>query len=388
MPGRLFDSVLSDRLPPLGVTCLMSCGLAVAEPVGGPIDAVVVAGDAAARALAAQNTTAEPVPARSPEWLPGDAEDWELEWNDEFEGAAGDETNPNVDRWYPMLGWAPEDFKTNDHKGLRWTGDPETSAWFTSTEVGNHWLDGQGSLVLRAAVDKAGAPNAHGPRVETAYLMTGLPEDWDPDPAHDVRWAPGEGVFVSPTVDGEERPLYISARIRTDQVLGDSTWFAFWLFSQTRSYNNHPADGTEVDVVEVVAGRGEHFDNLLNVANHWNPSAPNKAGSEDKYYSVHTTPTSTELVDFADGNYHTFGIEWTHTSMTCSVDGKPYYTFTEHVPTDPVDMMLMLTLEFKPNLWHPTQGDGRAQGPFVSDTPELREMSRVLVDYVRVYRQK
>ena len=73
--------------------------------------------------------------------------------------------------------------------------------------------------------------------------------------------------------------------------------------------------------------------------------------------------------------------------MRCFVDGKNYYDFKEHIPTDPVDMLMMLTLEFKKNAWDRDQGDGRTEGPCVSNDENLREMSRVLVDYVRIYRQ-
>lgn len=338
-------------------------------------------------ANAAANITDQPLPAGSAEWLPGAAARWTLEWSSEFNGDAGDETHPNVTRWYPMLGWTPEDFKTQSDKGLRWTGNTDDSAWFYSTKTGNHWLDGQGNLILRAVVDKTAPPNDHGPRVKTAYLQTGYPAKWNPDPdaEHQVVWEPGDGVFVSPTVDGQVQPLYIAARLRADQVHGWSTWFAFWAFSHTRSYNNLPADGTEIDILEVVAGNNPHFNNFINIANHWFPQGNVK---EDKYFNQHTDPKASAFLTLADGNYHTYGLEWSDQSMKLTIDGKPLYTFTQNIPVDPVDMMLLLTLEFKPNLWIANTGDGRTEGPYVSDTPELREMSRVQVDYVRVYRKQ
>jgi hypothetical protein len=80
-----------------------------------------------------------------------------------------------------------------------------------------------------------------------------------------------------------------------------------------------------------------------------------------------------------------YGLEWTKDIMNCYVDGQLFYTFTENVPSDPVDMMLLLTMEFKPDAWDPNQGDGRFSGPYVSDDDEQREMSRALIDYVRIY---
>ena len=119
----------------------------------------------------------------------------------------------------------------------------------------------------------------------------------------------------------------------------------------------------------------------FNVANHWATTG----GSESKQFNSASSPTATSLVDVTDSEYHVYGLEWTTTSMKCYVDGQLYYTFTENIPSDPVDVMLLLTMEFQPNAWDPNQGDGRSTGPYVSDTEDLREMSRALVDYVRVY---
>lgn len=307
--------------------------------------------------------------AKEKSWLPPGS--WDLEWQDEFSG-----TGEPLE-WYPMLGYNSEEYAANSEKGLRWSGPTAESAHMYSTRSGNHWLNGEGQLVVRAISDKEGPENEHGPRVKTAYLLTGYPDHWDKTEPNGVKWA---GRFFSP----DEGDLYISARVRTDQVVGYSTWFAFWLFSETRAYNGVPEDGTEVDIVEVVKGVDHHFNKFFNVANHWKQSG----GTEDKYFNEHTTPPASQFVDVTDSEYHTYGLEWTKTSMTCFVDGQPYYTFTENIPTDPVDMMLLLTMEFKLNSWIGNQGDGRTEGPYVSDTPAMREMSRALVDYVRVYRKK
>lgn len=61
---------------------------------------------------------------------------------------------------------------------------------------------------------------------------------------------------------------------------------------------------------------------------------------------------------------------------------------TENIPSDPVDMMLLLTMEFEVDAWASNQGDGRVTGPFVSDSPELRVMSRAYVDFVHVYKKQ
>jgi beta-glucanase (GH16 family) len=299
------------------------------------------------------------------EWLP--AGEWTLDWADEFSGQG------EVDKWYPMLGYTPEEFSNKERKGLRWNGATEHSAEMYSTRSGNHWLNGEGQLVIRAITDKA-ALNDNGLEVETAYLMSGYPDRWDSDEPNGVKW---KGKFVSP----QATPLYISARVRSDQVVGHSTWFAFWLFSQTRAYNDNPTDGTEVDIIEIAKGEPHYMHHSFNVANHWSQNG----GSESKQFNSASDPKDVSLVDVTDSDYHVYGLEWTTDYMKCYVDGQLYYTFTECIPSDPVDMMLLLTMEFKPNAWDPHQGDGRISGPFVSENEEMREMSRALIDYVRVY---
>ncbi|MGJ8653081.1 MAG: glycoside hydrolase family 16 protein [Opitutaceae bacterium] len=300
-----------------------------------------------------------------PEWLPDG--NWALDWADEFSGSG------SVDNWHPMLGWTPTDYLNEDEKGLRWNGATANTAQMYSMRSGHHWLNGEGQLVIRAVCDKTQS-NANGHRVETAYLMTGYPDRWDASEPTGVKW---EGKFVSP----QDCSLYISARVRSDQVVGHSTWFAFWLFSQTRAYNGNPVDGSEVDIIEIAKGAPNYMNQSFNVANHWAQSG----GSESKQFNSASSPTSISLVDVTDSEYHIYSLEWTTEFMKCYVDGQLFYTFTENIPSDPVDMMLLLTMEFQPNAWDPNQGDGRSSGPFVSDTAELREMSRALVDYVRVY---
>jgi len=302
------------------------------------------------------------------EWTPPGS-NWTLDWNDEFNGTG------LPGQWFPMLGYNPDAYANNTEKALRWTGNTANTAWMYSTKTGNHWLNGNGKLVMRAISDKTSS-NVHGHKAKTAYLMSGYPDVWDSSEPNGVKWA---GKFVSPT----PTPLYISCRVRTDQVKGYSTWFAFWLFSQTRAYNDNPADGTEVDIMEVPKGQPNYLDTAFNVANHWKQSG----GSESKQFNTASSPKSTDLVDVSDANYHVWGIEWTPTLMKCYVDGQLFYTFDDHIPSNPVDMMMMLTLEFQKDAWDPNQGDGRFTGPYVSDNSTMREMSRAYVDYVRIYKK-
>ena len=317
----------------------------------------------------AESTESESADAESTEWMPPEAE-WELDWQDEFEGT-GEPT-----KWFPMIGYNSEAFKSQTEKALRWSGKTEESAWMYSTKTGNHWLDGDGNLVLRIVSDKT-TSNEHGDKVNAAYLLSGYPEKWEKSEPNGVKWA---GKFVSP----KEAPLFITCRVRTDQVQGYSTWFAFWLFTQTRAYNDNPGDGTEVDIIEIPKGEPNYLKTAFNVANHWSKSE----GSESKQFNALSDPKATDLVDVSDSDYHIYSLQWSTEEMKCYVDGKLSYTFKDNIPSDPVDMMMLLTMEFKVNTWDPNQGDGRVDGPFVSDDEKMREMSRAYVDYVRVYKQK
>ena len=308
-------------------------------------------------------------PPAGPDWTPEG--EWVIDWQDEFEG------DGEPENWYPLLGYNHVDFAEKSEKGIRWNGKTEDTAQMYSAKSGHHWLNGEGQMVLRIVADKT-KENANGTKVEGAYLMTGYPEKWEKSEYANTKWG---GKFFSPA----EAPLYICARVKTNEVIGHSTWFAFWLFSETRAYNGKPADGTEVDVVEIPKGKKDYLNKAFNVANHWDK---NGEGSESLQLNGLSDPKSTDLVDVNDDEYHTYGVEWTKTYMKCYVDGRLYYTFTENIPTEPVDMMIFLTLEFQKNAWDPDQGDGRTEGPFISDDEKQRVMSQVYVDFVRVYKKQ
>lgn len=298
---------------------------------------------------------------------------WVLDWADEFSGTGMPKN------WYPFIASNKEEYAKRTEKGLRWAGGNENTAAMYSTKTGNHWLDGEGNLVIQAVTDKT-QTNALGQKVKTAYLMTGYPGEWDKKAPKNKPRAVWEGKFVSP----KESPLYITARIRTNEVVGHSTWFAFWLFSKTRAYNDNPVDGTEVDIVEIAKGNNGYMDTAFNVANHWNQTG----GSESLQLNTLSKPPATEFVDVTDDKFHVYGLEWTTTYMKCYVDGKLYYTFTENIPSDPVDMMMLLTLEYQKNLWDRKAGDGRNTGPFIEDNAKTRVMSRAYIDYVHVWKKQ
>lgn len=299
------------------------------------------------------------------EWLPPGS--WRLDTtlSEEFSKAGLPE------KFFPMLGYNPKDYASSNEKGLRWSEpyDPETAAMH-STRFGNHWV-ADGVLAMQVITDKQRS-NKLGVKVNSAYLISGRPVARDASEPTGVRW---EGYKVSPR-DG---PIYISARIRTDYVQGWSSWFAFWLFSETRAYNNVPRDGTEVDIFEVAKGRPDYMRHAFNVANHWGD------GSESKQFNG---AEALQFVDVTDSKFHVWGLEWSTTEMKFYVDGKQYYRITNNIPSDPVDMFMLLTLEYQKNLWDANAGDGRIEGPKVTENSRRRVLSRAYVDYVRVHRKR
>ncbi|MDA8744270.1 family 16 glycosylhydrolase [Rubripirellula amarantea] len=330
------------------------------------------------------------------EWLPP-GNSWALEWQDEFEGTGLPEN------WYPHLGTNPEEVSNEIAAAAAENRIPEyplrygpydgNNAWMFSTGYGNHWLDGSGNLQLQIRAD-LNVDLAHGKKVESAYLMSGQPVAWDDSvPGTGVRW---EGTLVSPG-DGE---IYISTRVKTNEMVGYSTWFAFWLFTQTQAYDRVPATGTEIDIIEIPIGEPAWMDGVFNVAHHWGvpTQAELNAGIKFSESLQYSGVIAESLADVTADEYHTYGLRWSADSMTTYVNGVETFTFPDNppgnpvpaIPANPSDMMMMLTLEFEKDAWVDKtlddQGDGRFQGTPLEEDANYRVMSRAQVDYVRIWR--
>ncbi|MEO0514807.1 MAG: glycoside hydrolase family 16 protein [Planctomycetota bacterium] len=327
-----------------------------------------------------------------------------IDWQDEFNGS-GEPAN-----WYPLLGYDPGEYNSKDEKGIRWAGGTENTAWMYSTSYDNlmpdgnptYWLDGNGHLVLRAVSDKTDVANngtaSAGPKVKCAYLLSGRPTGWqqldvnyssefpqgpnDPDRVTRGVW---EGKLVSPA----NGPIYMTARVKANQIYGYSTWFAFWAFTETQGYEDAKPHysfdtGTEIDIIEIFYGSKWYLENAFSANNHWRQSG----GSDGKRVDGASNSDDPFLwADVRDDQWHDYGVLWTTNRLTFYVDGQEFYTTTQSVPANPVDMMMLLTMEYKVDQWEGNIGDGRTQGPFVSNNSSMREMSRVLVDHVRIYKQ-
>jgi hypothetical protein len=303
-----------------------------------------------------------------------------LIFEDNFDSGAT-KVLPDSSKWFPQLGNASWEYEHNTEKPLRWSdGNNAETAWMYSCRAdlsstkSQYYYKQDGNLVLQAICHKNDT-NEHGAKVKCGYLMTGYPSGGD-NPDGKPKYS---GHFFNP----QNGKIEIECKIKTIDVKGASTWFAFWAFNENYAYNGNSIDGTELDFFELPKGTGEGswLNNTFNVANHWLKSD----GSESKSFNSTTTPSVPELCQNLDGDWHTWKVVWTEDQVECFVDGKWYYTINQHIPSNPTQMMLLLTLEFKLNQWSGNAGDGRVVGNYVSDNSDYRIMSRVYIDYIKVW---
>ncbi|THV33523.1 glycoside hydrolase family 16 protein [Glycomyces buryatensis] len=238
-----------------------------------------------ASALAATDAGADPAP-------PEAAQEWNLTWSDEFDGAAG--SQPSTDDWQYDLGHGypggPDNWGTGEIAAH--TDDPSNIAF-----------DGEGHLSITALRDEAGAWTSA--RIETART--------------DFR--PGEGGA-----------LRVEGRLQLPQVTGDAAlgyWPAFWaLGSPYRgNYQNWPGVG-EFDFLENVNGLDWAFGTLHCGTAPGGPCNENNGLAGETYCggSCH------------DG-FHTYAFEWDESGETAQlrwyVDDEQYHSISEaDLPAD------------------------------------------------------
>ncbi len=191
-------------------------------------------------------------------------------------------------------------------------------------------LDGEGHLVLRAEWD------ADENRVRSGAVRT-------------------NGCF-------EAGYGYYEASIKFPVAPG--TWGAFWMMCGNVSGEDFGAeDGVEIDIIESI---GNDW-GACNHALHWDGygDSHKQVGSGELYYNLY------------DGNFHTFGLERTEDAYIFYIDGKESWRATADMCTPcPEDGYLKLTVEA-------AEWAGAGTDASISALP-----GEMLVDYVRVYREK
>ncbi len=272
--------------------------------------------------------------ANNDSFLLGD--EWNLVWEDEFEGESGA---------------AP---KEHWRAGAKWTDD---GTWRDATLAPEEaYLDGKGNLVMRTRY-------VDGKRL-APYLVTS--EEGTYSDEESVKFGPGE--------DG----IYIEWRANVSQFKAHAAWFALWLFSDT-PYAGDPAKGSEIDVMEYVPFQND----VYTLMNKFNAAIHIKDGGMST-----APPGSYGMTDFDSSVWHTWGLLWTRDQQVFYLDGKPYWVNDKYVSTDDTHGIRM-TIEIAngtedkgwKNHW------GHAVGKF-EDNPEERLPSFAYVDYVRVYERK
>jgi len=143
-----------------------------------------------------------------------------------------------------------------------------------------------------------------------------------------------------------------TARIRLP--VGAGIWPAFWLMRENATKRGDPKYG-EIDVIETQGGWTKTVQGHLHAVGH---------------HLGQKLVTDESL----DRNYHTYGVDWTPTSVTYWVDGKVYFQVKKYPGwtfNSPFFMILQV------------QVGGYWPGPPNSTT---RFPARMYVDWVRVYR--
>ena len=141
---------------------------------------------------------------------------------------------------------------------------------------------------------------------------------------------------------------YIEASIKVPDAKGMTP--AFWLYPQSGMWTH------EIDIMEMFLADPTTNGMTLHYGG--------DTGHDQFLTSSFTGP------DFSAG-FHTFGMEWTPSKITWSIDGVDRFTVTSNIPTEPMYVLLTQNTD-----------DTRSWNSVDSTTPFPNVMD---VDYVRVY---
>ncbi|SDI78058.1 Beta-glucanase, GH16 family [Frankineae bacterium MT45] len=281
-----------------------------------PISLLAVIPLASSSASAATvTTTATPTPAPAAA-ISSNVAGRKLILSDEFTGAAG--SAPNSYTWQAVTG------------GGGW-GNNELETY--TNRASNVSLDGKGDLAITA-------------RKETYTGKDGITRNYT-----SARLLSNVSVKYG----------YIEARIYVPQ--GQGLWPAFWTLGADIYPKGYPYSG-EIDIMEALNKMPTVFGTLH--------------GPDTATQSVYGVGPKTSPTGGLGGAWHTYGIDWTSTSITWFIDGKSYGTQAK------ASMPAGAVWEFdKPHLLQFNLAvGGNWPGSPDATTPAV---STMLVDYVRLY---
>ncbi len=222
-----------------------------------------------------------------------------------------------------------DDFIGRKLDNKKWALCPE----WNRQDVGGKWdnsmtkLDGNGNLVLSAAIADDGTPISGAVRTK--------------------------GIF-------EQVQGYFEIRCTVQSAPG--FWSAFWLMSPDQGkVGNGAVDGAEIDIFEAY----NVHDQGINHAIHW-----------DGYGEYHKQTGAKEYrPDVYDGDFHTFSLLWTDTAYIFYIDGEEVYRLKEGDPDYPgcstSPTYMKISLEF---------------GTWAGEYDKNQLPDNILVDYVKAYK--
>lgn len=208
-------------------------------------------------------TVAERVPPPAEEIVPDEDKEWQLVWQDEFDG---DELDP--DKWSFQFG-------TGSDEGLTNWGNNERQ-YYTDREENVFVEDGHLHIV-------AHRESFSGMQYTSARIRTRGKGDW----------------------------MYGRFEIRAKLPQGQGIWPAIWMLP-TKDNFQWPRDG-EIDIMEMVG----HEPNKVHGTVHFGPDWPDNEWEGESY--------SLNEGIFAD-DFHIFSIEWKLNEIQFFVDGNHYFT--------------------------------------------------------------
>ena len=252
-----------------------------------------------------------------------EGKNWKLVWSDEFDKAYLD-----TSKWDFRLHIMQTRYET-------WTKDA-------------YELDGKGNLLLKV-YEKEG-------EYYTSQLQTG--SNYMDRPGNQY----GSTKLTWP-IAKLKKPKFVHRygyyEIRCKLPTQEGWWAAFWMQSPTIGASLDPLDsGVEIDIMENFTRDGIISHNI-----HWNGYGQNHKGAG-------SGPIDLQL---NDGNFHTYGVDWSPLGYVFYVDGKETWRISG--PVSHREQFLLVSAECK----------GYRNG---SPSPELKEAKLpdyFIIDYIRVY---
>ena len=174
--------------------------------------------------------------------------------------------------------------------------------------------------------------------------------------------------YVSGSVNtkGTVSALYGKIEIRAKLPYGTGIWPAFWTLGCDFPETEWPECG-EIDIFEMLGGRGAHHDYLGDSQLHTGLHCPQEAPVASGTY---TLPAQSRFAD----DFHTMGIEWTKTEISWYMDGVLFRSLNiEGIPAFHKPHYLLINLA--------VGGDWPGAPDEATVFPQ-----RYLVDWVRYYR--